>query len=84
MKEKKVISNKPELGIGSLRSGTVQFVIEEGIKVESLHNIIDRVINLHGCTSCGLSGLDIRFKLRDNIFDQFEKIEGLVDVNIHR
>lgn len=81
----KAVSSKAELGIGSLRPGTVQFVVEEGIYAKSLHKIIDQVINLHGCTACGLSGIDLRFKVRDNIlFEKFEKIDGIVDVTIQR
>ena len=85
MKEEKAVRIEAESGIGSLRAGTVQFVIEEGIKADSLHEIIDRVIGLHGCTACGLAGIDLRFRVRDNIlFEKFEKIQGLHDVIIQR
>jgi hypothetical protein len=87
MVEKKALEAKAsaELGMGVLRPGTVRLVVEEGINAKSLHQVIDRVINLHGCTTCGLGGIDVLIRVREKmLFDRFKDIEGLHDVTVTR
>jgi hypothetical protein len=74
-----------ELGVGVLRPGTVKFVVEEGIQAKQLHAMLDRVFDLHGCTPCGLGGIDLHIHVRDQLlFDRFKDIEGLHDVTMIR
>jgi hypothetical protein len=87
MAEKKVLEARAtaELGMGVLRPGTVRVVVEEGINLKNLHEIVDRVVNLHGCTACGLGGIDLLFRVREKIlFDRFKDIEGIADVSVIR
>ena len=85
MSKGKAIQLESETSIGNLRKGTVQFVVQEGIQLDSLQEILKRVVNLHGCTVCGLAGIDLRFRVRENlIFEKFADIEGIYDVIIQR
>jgi len=78
-------SARAELGMGVLRPGTVRLVVEEGINIKNLHQLVDRVVNLHGCTACGLGCIDVLFRVREKIlFDRFKDIEGLADVSVIR
>jgi hypothetical protein len=72
-------------GVGALRSGTVQFTVKEGISAESVHSMLDRLFDLHGCTVCGLVGLDVLIRGQDRlIFEKFQGIDGMQDVTILR
>ena len=74
-----------ETGLGALRPGTLQLVIEEGISADSCHALLDRVFQLHGCPACGLAGLDVRWRVQEKILsDRFADIPGLRDVAIYR
>jgi hypothetical protein len=88
MAEKKPIESAAkasELGVGVLRPGTMKLVVQEGIAAKDLHAIVDRVINLHGCTNCGLGGIDLLVRVRDQmLFDRFKDIQGLHDVTLMR
>lgn len=70
-------------GLGGLRPGTVALVVKEGIPAKSLHDILDRITNLHGCSACGLAGLDLHFRVEDGrLAEKFSGIEGLGNVTI--
>lgn len=50
---------------GSLNGAVqVQFTQAQP-KLEDLQNILAQIVRLNGCFSCGLSGIDIRFRLGD-------------------
>jgi hypothetical protein len=70
--------------IGRFRPGTVELVFNSDIKIDSLHKAIEYAVRFHGCTPCGLNGLDLRFRGQDPIFDQFKEIDGLRDVNVYK
>ncbi len=87
MSDEKALESRAvaSLGLGQLRPGTVAVTVDEGIAAKSLHELLDRVIGLHGCTTCGLSGIDLRFRVRDRlIFERFKDIPGVADVAVIR
>ena len=72
-------------GVGALRSGTIQLIVEEGITAKSVHESLDRIFRLHGCRACGLAGLDLRFRVQDTLLvETFRDIKGVQDVTILR
>lgn len=53
--------------------------VEREVSSEDLHGLLDRVLQLHGCTGCGLVGIDVRFRVPDPEEAKFEasKFEGI-------
>jgi hypothetical protein len=87
MAEKQKLAERvaSETGLGALRPGTMQFVLEEGVKAESVHAMLDRAFEMHGCRPCGMAGLDLGIRIRDKlIFERFRDIEGVLDVAVTR
>ena len=84
--QKKAESAKPVATseFGRLRPGTLELVFERDIKVESLHKAVLAAVRWNGCTPCGLNGLDLRFRLQDPVFEVFNEVEGLRDINVIR
>lgn len=70
--------DKPKL------AGTVsaRFDPKKQPKLEEIHAALDRIIDLHGCTKCGLLGIDIRLFLGDPP-DRVQGIPG-VDVSVQK
>lgn len=72
-------------GIGNLRPGTLELVVAPDMAARDLHKVLDTVFDLHGCSACGLNGLDLRLRTQDPvILERFRGIEGVRDVNIYR
>ncbi len=58
--------------------------MREGIAAKSLHSVLDRIITLHGCVTCGLGGIDLRIRVQDALLiEKFQDIEGIQDVAWH-
>jgi hypothetical protein len=53
--------------------------VEREVSSEDLHALLDRVLDLHGCTACGLVGIDLRFRVPDDLEEELHpsKFEGL-------
>jgi hypothetical protein len=72
-------------GVGRLKPGSVQITVGTKVTQKNLHDIIDTIINLHGCMACGLGGLDIVIRPQDPlIFEGFQHIAEVKDVVIIR
>ena len=67
-----------------VRPGTLELVFDREIKVDSLHKAVDAALRWHGCIACGLNGIDIRFRLQDPVFEVFNEVEGIRDINVYR
>ncbi len=83
-KKLEAAKNLPKSEIGSIRPGTLELVFERDIKADSIHKALETAFRWHGCTACGLNGLDLRFRVQDPVFEIFNKIEGLRDINVYR
>jgi hypothetical protein len=44
-------------------SVNVRFDVKKHPTAKELHATLDRILTLHGCPTCGLGGIDIRFRL---------------------
>ncbi|HYN50747.1 MAG TPA: hypothetical protein VES62_07460 [Thermoleophilaceae bacterium] len=51
-------------GIGSSEQrAVVQLTLREGIQARAIHDALDRLFELHGCSVCGLVGIDLDFRV---------------------
>jgi hypothetical protein len=74
-----------QLGVSKLRPGTLQVTLSEAVNVADLHSVIDRIVNLNGCRTCGLGGIDILLREVDPIFyERFADIPAVRDVTLVR
>lgn len=70
--------------MGRLRPGTLELVFDRNITVDSLHKAVDTALKWHGCVACGLNGIDLRFRIQDPVFEVFNEVKGLRDINVFR
>jgi hypothetical protein len=74
-----------QLGVSKLRPGTLQVTLSDEVKLEDLHSVIDRIVNLNGCRTCGLGGIDVILREVDPIFyERFADIPAVKDVTLVR
>jgi hypothetical protein len=73
-----MMHDKPKL------AGTVsaRFDPKKQPKLEEVHAALDRILDLHGCTKCGLLGIDLRLFLGDPA-DRVPGFQG-VDVSVQK
>ena len=65
---------------GKLRPGAIRVNVKRDIKSDELHAAMDRIFELHGCTGCGMNGLDIVFRHLppiNELFRDFKNIAGV-------
>jgi hypothetical protein len=63
----------------------VEVVLEDGINRENLNRILDEIMKMHGCTNCGLAGIDLSFRIRDRFpYEKIADIKELVDISFQR
>jgi hypothetical protein len=73
------------LGIGTLRPGSVTVITKAGVPLKSLHEIITRVVSIHGCNTCGLGGIDFRIVPEEEfVAEKTSGIEGIRTVVVGR
>ena len=74
-----------QFGVSKLRPGTLQVTLSGETKLADLHSVIDRIVNLNGCRTCGLGGIDILLREVDPIFyERFADIAAVKDVTLVR
>ena len=83
-KEKEVAQNIALSEMGKIRPGTLELVFDRDIKIDSIHKAVEIAVGWHGCIACGLNGFDLRFRVQDPVFEIFNEIDGLRDINIYR
>ena len=44
--------------------GTINVRVSEKITLENLHSIINHIVGINGCQTCGLLGVDLVFERR--------------------
>jgi len=74
-----------QLGVSKLRPGTLQVTLSDKVKLEELHSLIDRIVDLNGCRTCGLGGIDVILREVDPVFyERFADIPSVQDVTLVR
>ena len=78
-------SARAGLGVGTLRPGSVTVITQAGVSLKSLHEVITQVVGLHGCTTCGLGGIDFRIIPEEEfVAEKISGIEGIRTVVVGR
>ena len=70
--------------MGRFRPGTVELVFEPNIRREVVQKTVELAFREHGCTECGMNGLDLLIRAQDPIIDRFKGLKGLMDVKVYR
>ena len=63
--------------IGAGRIGTVTVNFAEGVKIETLHAVVDNITRLTGCLGCGLVGIDLNFRGGDPELGNVRNLPGV-------
>lgn len=66
--------------VGRLRPGTIRVSVKREIKSDELHAALDRILDLHGCPTCGLNGLDVLFRHFQPINEAFREFKNISNV----
>lgn len=62
-------------------TGSVQLSFRERVKVQDVHLAIDRILNIAGCPTCGLLGLDLHLHSQPVVLDKLRDIKGVMGVH---
>ena len=66
--------------VGRLRPGGIQLTVDRNVKADQVHAALDKIFEMHGCTPCGLNGLDIYLRHSTPLMDAFKGFEGIAAV----
>ncbi len=69
-----------ESGLGGLRPGAIQLTLRNAPSAKSIHAALDKIFRLHGCPTCGLNGLDIRLRPQEVLFNEFQDLPEVMDI----
>ncbi len=65
---------------GSKLQGPVNVKVREDISLEQLHRIIETIVGLSGCRTCGILGVDLRLSGDPVEANQITKLPGVQSV----
>ena len=61
--------------------GTVRIRVTQNVKVENLHHMIDQIVGLSGCRTCGLGGIDLHLSGDPVELQEVAKLPGVQAVS---
>lgn len=61
--------------------GTINIRVSENVTLENLHNIINGIVGISGCRTCGLLGVDLRLSGDPVELQQVAKLPGVQSVS---
>ena len=70
--------------MGRIQPGTLEMVFKRDVNIKSIQEATVAAFRWHGCVACGLNCMDLRFRAQDPVFELFNEIEGLTDINVYR
>ena len=79
----KSIKSAEKISVGKLRPGAIQLNVKPKITAKELHVALDRILEMHGCTNCGMNGLDILFRHPDFISERFADLPGIANAGFN-
>lgn len=59
---------------------TVKIRVSEKVTLENLHSMIDRIVGICGCRTCGLGGVDLHLTGDPVEFQEIAKLPGVQSV----
>ena len=60
--------------------GTVRVRVSQNVTLENLHNLIDRIVGISGCRTCGLGGIDLHLTGDPVELQELTKLPGVQSV----
>jgi Na+-translocating ferredoxin:NAD+ oxidoreductase RNF subunit RnfB len=76
--------NQSEKTISKIPGRSLNVVVQYGVEAQSLHSMLDRILELSGCTACGFQGIDdltIRV-INPDMVRQVGRIEGIEAISV--
>ena len=58
-------------------TGNVHIHVTENVSLENLHAIVDRIVSVSGCRTCGLIGIDLRLSGDPVAVQEIAKLPGV-------
>ncbi len=79
--DEKAVGQAMKVGQFNFRpSQRVRLVVRPDIDSKLLHEALDRVLGLAGCTQCGLNGFDLDIVRGDPIIEQARQAKGIESI----
>ena len=60
--------------------GTVRIRVSQNVTLETLHTMIDRIVGISGCRTCGLGGIDLHLTGDPVELQEIAKLPGVQSV----
>lgn len=60
--------------------GTVKIRVSHNVTLENLHGLIDRIVGISGCRTCGLAGIDLHLSGDPAELQDVAKLPGVQSV----
>lgn len=61
--------------------GTIKVQVSHNVTLENLHSLIDRIVAVGGCRTCGLGGIDLHLTGQPVELQEVAKIPGVQSVS---
>jgi hypothetical protein len=58
-------------------TGNVHIRVAENVTLENLHTIVDRIVGMSGCRTCGLLGIDLHLSGDPVELQEITKLPGV-------
>ena len=65
-------------------TGNVHIHVAENVSLENLHALVERVVSLSGCRTCGLIGIDLRLSGDPVAVQEITKLAGVKSASFVR
>jgi hypothetical protein len=61
--------------------GTVRIRVTQNVTLENLHHMLDRIVGISGCRTCGLGGIDLHLSGDPVELQEVAKLPGVQSVS---
>ena len=61
--------------------GTIKIRVSQNVSLENLHSLIDRIVGISGCRTCGLGGIDLHLSGDPVELQEVAKLPGVQSVS---
>lgn len=61
--------------------GTIRIRVNQNVTIENLHKIIDGIVGISGCRTCGLGGIDLHLSGDPVELQEVAKLPGVKSVS---
>jgi hypothetical protein len=61
--------------------GTIRVQVSQNVTLENLHSMLDRIVGVCGCRTCGLGGVDLHLTGEPVELQEVAKLPGVQSVS---